>query len=127
MCEVRELWEGGVEEKLVRADLQQKNGEEYPYGDRRQELVFIGVGLNHGAIQKVLDECLLTDAEMELGPEKWEEQFAEEDKVQLDLGSDGEEGEEGDESDEGEENGEEEENGDAKEEGKEDAPPRQDF
>ena len=51
MCETRDLWEGTVQEELVRSDLRQANGEEYPHGDRRQELVFIGVGLKHAAIQ----------------------------------------------------------------------------
>jgi len=112
MCETRDLWEGTVQEELVRSDLRQANGEEYPHGDRRQELVFIGVGLKHAAIQKLLDSCLLTDDEMAMGPEKWEEELVEVDKINLTLGDDDEEGEEeeeeeGDEDEEGEDDDEE--------------------
>lgn len=31
-----------------------------PYGDKRQEIVFIGIGMNQDAITKSLDDCLLT-------------------------------------------------------------------
>ena len=34
------------------------------YGDRRQEIVFIGAGMDEGAISAQLDKALLTDAEM---------------------------------------------------------------
>ena len=85
MCEIRELWEGTLQEALVRKDLNQQNGGEFPYGDRRQELVFIGMRLNHEAIQNALDQCLLDDEEMKLGPEEWEESFASLDKIQLTL------------------------------------------
>ncbi|CAB9507613.1 CobW_C [Seminavis robusta] len=39
-----------------------------PYGDRRQELVFIGVGCK---IQKVLDGCLMTEDEYDMGVDGW--------------------------------------------------------
>ncbi|EJP63187.1 cobalamin synthesis protein [Beauveria bassiana ARSEF 2860] len=45
---------------LVQHDIN-KGGE---WGDRRQELVFIGEGLDHKGVEALLDECLLTDAEM---------------------------------------------------------------
>ena len=102
MCEVRDMWEGTLPEKLVRKDLTQANGKEYPYGDRRQELVFIGIKLKHSVIQKALDDCLLTDDEMSLGPEKWEEAWFDEDKIQMRLEEeevDDDEDEEGSEGD----------------------------
>lgn len=43
-----------------------------PYGDRRQEVVFIGVEMDQTAIAAQLENCLLTDAEMSLGEEVWQ-------------------------------------------------------
>lgn len=42
-----------------------------PFGDRRQELVFIGQGLDRERITKTLDKCLLNDAEMAQGEGAW--------------------------------------------------------
>ncbi len=42
-----------------------------PWGDRRQELVLIGIDLDEAALRASLDACLLTDAEMAGGPAAW--------------------------------------------------------
>jgi G3E family GTPase len=42
-----------------------------PWGDRRQEIVFIGVGMDEASLRSDLDACLLTDAEMKGGAKAW--------------------------------------------------------
>jgi len=42
-----------------------------PWGDRRQEIVFIGIGMDEATLRRSLDACLLTDAEMRGGPKAW--------------------------------------------------------
>ena len=85
MCQMPEMWEGTPAEALVRKDMTQESGEEYPYSDRRQELVFIGIRMKHQEIQRILDECLLNDEEMAMGPEQWEETMGPLDKIALNL------------------------------------------
>ena len=43
-----------------------------PYGDRQQELVFIGIGLDEKTLRSGLDACLLTPTEEQLGLSAWE-------------------------------------------------------
>lgn len=47
-----------------------KNMQE-PYGDRRQEIVLIGIGMKELELRAMLDTALLTDNEMILGPDEW--------------------------------------------------------
>lgn len=42
-----------------------------PFGDRRQDMVFIGKDLKHEKVQQILDSCLLTDEEMAMGIDGW--------------------------------------------------------
>ena len=43
-----------------------------PFGDMRQELVFIGQNLDEGAVTKALDDCLLDDDMLLQGREVWQ-------------------------------------------------------
>lgn len=42
-----------------------------PYGDRRQEIVFIGIGMDKSALTSMLDSALLSDEEFAAGPQAW--------------------------------------------------------
>ena len=42
-----------------------------PFGDMRQELVFIGQGLDKDKIIQLLDECLLSESDLLLGKDHW--------------------------------------------------------
>lgn len=44
---------------------------EDPYGDRRQEIVFITQDADHEEIRRQLEKCLLTPRELERGPKGW--------------------------------------------------------
>ncbi|MEM9064113.1 MAG: zinc metallochaperone GTPase ZigA [Planctomycetota bacterium] len=44
---------------------------EEPFGDRRQEVVMIGVDLDQAYTRYLLDSCLLTDEELQMGPAAW--------------------------------------------------------
>ncbi|GAB6091179.1 GTP-binding protein [Spirochaeta dissipatitropha] len=72
-------WWAAVERKQWPQDeMQLRQILEYsedPWGDRRQEIVFIGVDMDEENIIRSLNECLLTDNEVELGKDRWETAF----------------------------------------------------
>ncbi|MCG5077777.1 GTP-binding protein [Paraburkholderia tagetis] len=68
----REEWPQDAElEKEIEADWF-GDANDTSIGDRRQELVMIGVDLDREAWQAKLDACLLTDAEFAAGPDAWQ-------------------------------------------------------
>ena len=86
MCDQRDMWEDNPEvAEFVHKRMKKDNGEAWEYEDRRQELAFIGQGLNHEFIQRTLDQCLLNDEEMLLGPERWKETMGDSDRIRLSL------------------------------------------
>ena len=58
------------DEEEVIAEIQSRMKHD-KYGDRQQELVFIGQNLDQEHVTKMLNQCLLTDDEYELGPPSW--------------------------------------------------------
>jgi len=57
------------EEGPVREEIQRSF--EGPFGDRRQEIVLIGMQMDESLLRRELDACLLTDAEMGQGQQAW--------------------------------------------------------
>ena len=55
----------------IEADMLDEDGQPARFGDRRQELVFIGLDMDRAALEALLDACLLDDAEMAAGPSAW--------------------------------------------------------
>ncbi len=62
----KDLWPDDPE---GRAELERDWQE--PWGDRRQEIVLIGAGIDRAALTAMLDVALLTDDEMARGPKAW--------------------------------------------------------
>lgn len=65
-------WAACPTDELDEEDLieMQKNWDPV-WGDRKQELVFIGVNLEQDILRNNLDKCLLTDSEVALGESVW--------------------------------------------------------
>ncbi len=57
LADIRAEWHGDLDDRSI--------------GDRRQELVLIGIGLDAAAWRAKFDACLLTDAEYALGEAGW--------------------------------------------------------
>ncbi|WP_263356401.1 GTP-binding protein [Acidicapsa ligni] len=63
----------GDEEQDAETQEYLKDVWEAPYGDRRQEIVFIGAGIDRALLEARLNQALLTPEEMAAGPEAWQE------------------------------------------------------
>jgi G3E family GTPase len=77
----KEYWPDDEESRLrIHGNMQE------PYGDRRQEIVLIGIGMDKAGLTEMLDRALLTEAEYAEGPESWEklpDPFASADELAL--------------------------------------------
>ncbi len=75
VCEAAGMWYAALprEEWPTDAEELQELNETWqtPYGDRRQELVFIGAGMNEANVRAALDACLLDESEMAGGDALW--------------------------------------------------------
>jgi G3E family GTPase len=75
-CEGAGMWYAALpedewpQEGEVRAQI--RTDWQGPWGDRRQELVFIGVGLEEAALRAKLDAALLSKKELDAGPMSWQ-------------------------------------------------------
>lgn len=79
VCHVREAgtWWAVVPKKQWPRDAENKKfiAERWDprWGDRRQEVVIIGAGMDEADLRAKLDRCLLTDEELAVGPQGWVE------------------------------------------------------
>ena len=64
-------WAASPLEEQARARREMGQDWSPEFGDRRQQIVIIGIDVDEAATRKRLDTCLLDDAEMHEGPRKW--------------------------------------------------------
>ena len=65
-------WPSDPEQRrLIASDFEETDAAAKRVGDRRQEIVFIGPGLDRTRIETLLDACLLTDAELATYNSSW--------------------------------------------------------
>jgi G3E family GTPase len=65
------LWQAALPPEDREPDYAASADAREAYGDRKQEIVFIGVALDEAALTASLDACLLDDDEDGVGPEGW--------------------------------------------------------
>ncbi|MCG5053373.1 MAG: zinc metallochaperone GTPase ZigA [Myxococcales bacterium] len=79
ICEGAGLWYAALPKEEWPEDAEEREELEAawqePYGDRRQELVFIGVDLDEPGIRAALDACLVTQAELDVPEESFADPF----------------------------------------------------
>ena len=73
------LWVAALppeEQEQYRTEMPELNSSWHPvYGDRTNELVFIGIDMDRAEMERTLDACLLTEAEMKRPETSFEEPF----------------------------------------------------